>query len=600
MNIVRSLRTLLWLSLTWGLVVAVPLRADDEKAAPAAPPEAPAAPAASEVPPAPVENAPAAVPETVHAAESGTKEETPATTVETTAEAAQESGEEAEPEKSGKKKSRVHVSHSSNRERVNIGGNSYLEAGENADVVVSIFGSSRSAGDVDDAVVSIFGGSRVTGGTVGDVVVSVLGDTYVNGRVRGGVITVLGDIEFGPEAVVDGEVVCVGGEIKQDASAQIRAEVRHVGIRGLTTWFKECLLKARLLAWDSRVWWAWCIALAYLAFYFLVSLIVPAGVAKCAETLEQKPGPCLVTAVVALILTPVAYLLLVFTMALGIGVALIPLFSFGLFVVSLFGKIVMLAWAGRRISRFLGDGTPAHPAVGVLIGGVIMMLIYTIPIVGFVSYKLLGLLGLGVVIYSLIQQFQSARPARPAPASGTVPPVPPVAPSPVPAPAASIVAASLTTADTPPPLVPPPVVASAAPPVISAATLPRVGFWLRLAASFLDFILVAIAVGMLSSILHWFDRGGSVPFWFTVYCVVMWATKGTTIGGIICGLKVVRLDDRPLDWGVAIVRALGGFLSLAVAGLGFIWVSFDNERQSWHDKIAGTTIVKVPKGTALL
>ena len=72
------------------------------------------------------------------------------------------------------------------------------------------------------------------------------------------------------------------------------------------------------------------------------------------------------------------------------------------------------------------------------------------------------------------------------------------------------------------------------------------------------------------------------------------------IGGIICGLKVVRLDDRPIDWGVAAVRALGGFLSLAVAGLGFVWVSFDDERQSWHDKIAGTTIVKVPKGTPLM
>jgi len=48
------------------------------------------------------------------------------------------------------------------------------------------------------------------------------------------------------------------------------------------------------------------------------------------------------------------------------------------------------------------------------------------------------------------------------------------------------------------------------------------------------------------------------------------------------------------------VRALGGFLSLFVAGIGFIWVAFDDEKQSWHDKIAGTTIVKVPKGTALL
>ena len=77
-------------------------------------------------------------------------------------------------------------------------------------------------------------------------------------------------------------------------------------------------------------------------------------------------------------------------------------------------------------------------------------------------------------------------------------------------------------------------------------------------------------------------------------------TKGTTIGGVICGLKVVRLDDQPLDWTIAVVRALTAFLSFAVGGLGFIWVAFDDEKQSWHDKVAGTTIVRVPKGTPLL
>ena len=62
----------------------------------------------------------------------------------------------------------------------------------------------------------------------------------------------------------------------------------------------------------------------------------------------------------------------------------------------------------------------------------------------------------------------------------------------------------------------------------------------------------------------------------------------------------VAVETDLNDWSVAVVRALGGFLSLAVAGLGFIWVAFDDEKQSWHDKIAGTTIVRVPKGTALL
>jgi uncharacterized RDD family membrane protein YckC len=250
----------------------------------------------------------------------------------------------------------------------------------------------------------------------------------------------------------------------------------------------------------------------------------------------------------------------------------------------------MLVWIGRRFTKLLGDSPLSHPAVSVLIGGAIMLGLYTIPIVGLLAYKLLGILGLGVVVYTLILQFQAAKAARPAPTPKSAVAMPTMIVPPV-----------SGGEGMPPPVAPVPAVASAAPPVISAATLPRVGFWLRLGASFLDFILVAMVIGMLSSLFRgWFSPGGSVPLWFAVYCVIMWATKGTTIGGVICGLKLVRLDDRPIDWGLALVRALGGFLSFAVAGLGFIWVSFDDERQSWHDKIAGTTIVRVPKGTSLL
>jgi uncharacterized RDD family membrane protein YckC len=85
-----------------------------------------------------------------------------------------------------------------------------------------------------------------------------------------------------------------------------------------------------------------------------------------------------------------------------------------------------------------------------------------------------------------------------------------------------------------------------------------------------------------------------------VYGAFMWRFKGATIGGIICGLKVVRLDDGPIDWPTAIVRALGCFLSLIPLGLGFIWVAFDVRRQSWHDKIAGTVVVRPPRGVSLV
>jgi uncharacterized RDD family membrane protein YckC len=39
---------------------------------------------------------------------------------------------------------------------------------------------------------------------------------------------------------------------------------------------------------------------------------------------------------------------------------------------------------------------------------------------------------------------------------------------------------------------------------------------------------------------------------------------------------------------------------LAVVGLGFIWIAIDNDKQSWHDKIAGTVVVRAPKGASLL
>ncbi|MBI3887192.1 MAG: RDD family protein [Opitutae bacterium] len=513
----------------------------------------------------------------------------------------------------------------SGSERVSVFDNSTLAAGEKADVVVSVFGSSTSAGEVGDAVVSVFGSStssgqvgdavvsvlghtRVTGGSVGDAAVSVLGNTYVNGHVGGEVVAVLGDIELGPDAVVEGNLVCIGGSVQRAPTAVVRGEVQRIALgghgfdfTGLHTWFNECLLYGRPLAFDVHLVWAWCIAFAFLGLYALVALIAPGGVAKCVQTLEERPGRSLLAALLAMLLTPVAFLLLLLTLAIGIGIVLIPLFALGLFFAGLFGKVVMLAWLGRRLTKLFGDGPLAQPFFSVLVGGAIMLLLYTVPVLGFVVYKLIGVLGLGVVVYTLLLSYQSSRP--PAPAKPLTPPAPPVPPVLGVAAGAAVPADGSAAAATAAPSVA--AAAGAAPgwqpPVIlSAATLPRAGFWRRLGATLLDLVLVGMVFGMLDGIFNWFHFGGSFPFWFAVYHVVMWTTKGTTVGGVVCGLRLVRLDDRPLDWGVSVIRALTAFLSLAVAGLGFIWVAFDDDKQSWHDKVAGTVLVIVPKGTPLL
>jgi uncharacterized RDD family membrane protein YckC len=114
-----------------------------------------------------------------------------------------------------------------------------------------------------------------------------------------------------------------------------------------------------------------------------------------------------------------------------------------------------------------------------------------------------------------------------------------------------------------------------------------------MAALVLDGVLVGVVLSLVSG------SGDHVLLALAVYGCVMWVLKGTTIGGSVLGLQVVRLDGKAIDWGTGIVRALGCFLSLAVLFLGFIWIAIDPERQAWHDRIAGTVVVRKPGGSAL-
>ena len=111
-------------------------------------------------------------------------------------------------------------------------------------------------------------------------------------------------------------------------------------------------------------------------------------------------------------------------------------------------------------------------------------------------------------------------------------------------------------------------------------------------------MLDLLLVGFLTGVLHHSHDLELVVV--AIYGAMMWKLRGATVGSIVFDLRVVRLDGREVDWETAIVRALSCFLSLAVAGLGFIWIAFDANNQAWHDKIAGTVVVRVAKTPPLL
>jgi uncharacterized RDD family membrane protein YckC len=494
---------------------------------------------------------------------------------------------------------------------VNIGHDSTLPEGQKSDSVVSIFGSSTSDGETDD-VVAVFGDTRVSG-IVHDNAVSVFGNVYIDGKLEGDAVAVLGNMELGPHAEIDGDVFAIGGTLRRDPAAIVHGGVQDYfaldfgGAGWLRTWIHHCLLYGRPLALVPGLGWAWGLAFSFLALYATLALLFRDGITRCVQTFETQPGQSVLAALMAMLLTPVLVVLLFVTV---IGIAAVPFVVFGLFCAGLFGKAVMLAWLGRRVTDKRTEGPMSHPVVAVLIGGALVTALYLVPVLGFIVYKLLGVLGLGAVVYTLILAARAHHAAkelpRPGPPAGAAP-ASAAASSPASGPGAAAAsgasaassaasspgAAPASGGPTPPPSDMHGPAATTPPHAPITAALPRAGFWVRMVAVLLD----AILVGFLMGVLH---VQHLELLALAAYGAVMWKTRGTTIGGMVLDLRVVRLDGREIDWETAIVRALGCFLSLVVAGLGFFWIAFDHNSQAWHDKIAGTVVVRVAKGTPLV
>lgn len=463
---------------------------------------------------------------------------------------------------------------------VHFGRDALLAAGERAASVVAIVGSSTSDGDVWEGVISVLGNTRMRGSA--HSAVAIFGDTYVDGKVHDAV-AVFGNVVLGPHARVSGRATAVGGIVQRDPQALIHGAVDEISfpvqfgsLDWLRPWLKHCLAYGRLLALEPGIAWAWSLAFSFLGLYVLIALLSSGSVEKCVATLEQRPGHSLLAALLTMLLTPVAMVLLAVTV---IGLPIIPMLWTALFCAGIFGKVVILAALGRRMTRFISVGPLSHVAFPVLLGGLMLIGVYLVPVVGLIAYKVTHIIGLGVVVYTMVL---AARAYREANISLSATPVDGLSGPAISTAANTSANEASHAASTGSPL-----------PATDAGKLPRAGFWIRMAALLVDVILVAIAVASLKADNAWL-------LFLAAYGAVMWKLRGTTVGGILCNLQVVRVDGRELDWPTCVVRALSCFLSLIAGGLGFLWIVFDIERQAWHDKIAGTAVVRVPTGRSLV
>ncbi len=79
-----------------------------------------------------------------------------------------------------------------------------------------------------------------------------------------------------------------------------------------------------------------------------------------------------------------------------------------------------------------------------------------------------------------------------------------------------------------------------------------------------------------------------------LYFVLLTGLRGQTVGKMAVGVKVIGADGREPGVGYAALReVVGKFVSAIAFFLGFLWIAWDRDKQGWHDKIAGTRVVRV-------
>ena len=448
--------------------------------------------------------------------------------------------------------------------------------------------------DSAEAVV-VIGANVKIHGKVDSAVVVIGGDLFVDGEIGDAAVAVMGNIKAEKGAQILGDVVTVGGTLDTAEGVTVHGnpvEVDPLGMSGaLRSWFIHCVLKLRPLA--PQVGWVWAIAGLFFVIYFLVALILPRPVQACVAELTRRPITTFFLGLLTKLLVPLVILLLIAT---GVGALVAPFVLAALMFGVILGKVALMEFIGTGIGRRFGANI--LPLGGFLIGILLITLLYMVPLLGLITFAVVSLWGLGGVVTATFSGLRSEMPEKPAPLP---PPAPPNPPPPVPSPAASAVPeASPLTGSIPTSGIPTsqPFESTQSfpgpvPTVPESLALPKAGFWERMGAAFLDMLLVGIIAGTI----------GRPPIGFLLilaYFVAMWTWKGTTIGGVVLGLKVVRLDNQPVTLTVALVRALAGAFSVIVLFLGILWIAWDRDKQGWHDRIAGTIVVRMPRGTPLV
>ena len=131
------------------------------------------------------------------------------------------------------------------------------------------------------------------------------------------------------------------------------------------------------------------------------------------------------------------------------------------------------------------------------------------------------------------------------------------------------------------------------------------GFWIRVGAALIDSLLFIIVFSIPLTVIYgteyWTSSTEVKGFWYSliqyvvplVITVWFWTKYLGTPGKLILRLRVVDAQTgQSISTPKAIGRYLGYYVSILPLMLGIIWVGIDKKKQGFHDKLAGTVVIR--------
>jgi uncharacterized RDD family membrane protein YckC len=126
------------------------------------------------------------------------------------------------------------------------------------------------------------------------------------------------------------------------------------------------------------------------------------------------------------------------------------------------------------------------------------------------------------------------------------------------------------------------------------ASGPRAGFWRRFAAALLDGVLLFVVALILGAALKSFGSALALLFSIAYFTYFEGGASGQTVGKRALGIRVVDFDTGgPIGHPRAALRWVGRILSEIPILLGYFWMLWDGEKQTWHDKLSSSVVVPV-------